>query len=201
MEKTDQLKQISIDIYISNKTIDVIVDNAIIPFKNQVTVLGLNLTTRGISSHFKTRKAILANGQLIKLNRFKSLDERIKLHIYKGMIRPILEYPVVPICLASKTNIKKKLQQTQSKALRKIWTNDPINDRTTNTFIHTSLEIEAINSRLYHLASRVWSRLDLYNNQLTELSIQYNNKRKTRDLTWWPRLGPYIMANDPNPYY
>ena len=103
----------------ATKPKDVIVDNAIIPFKNQVTVLGLNLTTRGISSHFKTRKAILANGQLIKLNRFKSLDERIKLHIYKGMIRPILEYPVVPICLASKTNIKKKTSANPEQSSKK----------------------------------------------------------------------------------
>ena len=85
---------------------NVIIDGNQINFTNKAKVLGLTLTTRGLSSHIKERK-VNASRQMVKLRRFKKLTAERKIALYKTMIRPLLEYPAVPICTTSKSNIKK----------------------------------------------------------------------------------------------
>ena len=101
----------------SVKPSDVVVDGQRIPFKNKVKVLGLSLSTRGAACHLENRIAA-AKTQLNKIKRFQDMDSNIKLHLYKALVRPVLEYPPVPVCNLAKTNIQ-KLQVVQSKALGK----------------------------------------------------------------------------------
>ena len=103
----------------STKPSVVTVNGTNIPFKTKIKILGLTLTTRGLSSHITQRKN-LAEQQLLKLKRFKKLDHEIQYRLYTMMISPILEYPSIPTCVTSKTNLQ-KLQKTQNKALRNCW--------------------------------------------------------------------------------
>ena len=126
------------------------VDGTQIPFRNSANILGLTLTTHGLSNHIKQKKA-RANHQLVKMKRFRKLDPKLKVRLYKSMIRPVMEYPPAPICVASRTNIK-RLQQTQNKTLRSLWPGNAIEDRVTNVQLHNYFDIEPLNIRLYNLA-------------------------------------------------
>ena len=101
------------------------------------------------------------------------MTPKIKLHLYKALIRPILEYPVVPICITSKTN-QLVLQRVQNKALRWVHPRNTIIDRLTNEQIHRELSMEQQNTRLYQLASKTWSKLETTNRDLVETSLRAN---------------------------
>ena len=79
-------------------------------------MLGLRITNFRINSHIKHIKA-KANRQLLKLRRNTGLSEKIKLTLYKVLIRGILEYPAVPLNKASGSAML-GLQRVQSRALR-----------------------------------------------------------------------------------
>ena len=182
----------------STKPKAVIANGNNIPFKNKIKILGLTLTTRGLSNHISQRKS-QADHQLLKLKRFKKLDPKIKYRLYTTMIRPILEYPAIPTCVTSKAGIK-KLQTTQNKALRNCWPGNAWEERVTNVQTHERFEIDTMNIRLYNLASRTWSKLEALNNELIEHSNELNNTIGN-DHNWWPRLSPYIARGEPAPAY
>ena len=182
----------------STKPKDVVVNGNLIPFKKNVKILGLTLTTHGLSHHINQRKA-RANHQLTKLKRFRNMEPRLKLKLYKSMIRPIMEYPLAPICVASKDNIK-KLPRTQNKALRSFWPGNVIEDRITNVQAHKGFGIETLSIRLYKLAATTWTLLEILEEELVHRSDQLNNEI-TNDHSWWPRLSPYILGREPPPLY
>ena len=98
------------------------------------------------------------------------------------MIRPVLEYPAIPICVSSKNNIK-KIQTVQNKALRRAIVRNPREDRRTNEDIHRETEIDPMNIRIYQLASNIWRKLEILNNNLVEKFLQYYT-RATKDHYW-----------------
>ena len=73
----------------------VTIDNILIPFKNVCNILDLKLKRTGIISHITSRIS-MAKTQTQKLKRFNGLNMNTRLHLYKALIRPILEYPVIP---------------------------------------------------------------------------------------------------------
>ena len=73
----------------TTKPAEVIRDNNVIPFSRTARVLGLPIISTGISTHIKTR-TIMAINQFKKLNRFKRLEEKINVQLYKALTRPIL---------------------------------------------------------------------------------------------------------------
>ena len=115
------------------------------------------------------------------------------------MIRPILEYPVVPICVASRTNIK-KLQNVQNKAIRRAVVRNPVTDHRTNADLHEETGLDTINIRLYNLASNVWRKMEEFNQELVEKTLQFNDIA-TNDHYWWPRIAPVITRGEPAPNY
>ena len=82
----------------SLKPSDITIDGQRIPFKNRIRVLGLTLTTRGASCHIKERIS-RAKTQLNMIKRFGDMNEKINLHLYKALIRPIMEYPPIPYAI------------------------------------------------------------------------------------------------------
>ena len=58
-------------------------------------MLGLTLKRTGTSTHVNHR-INLAKIQTSKIKRFIKLDPKVKLHLYKALIRPLLEYPRIP---------------------------------------------------------------------------------------------------------
>ena len=42
-----------------------------------------------------------------KNKRFIKLDPKVKLHLYKALVRPLMEYPIIPNGIQSKAHLKK----------------------------------------------------------------------------------------------
>ena len=103
----DKFQLISIS---STKPKDVIVNGNHIPFKNEAKILGLTLTRQGLKNHVRQRKH-QANAQQLKLSRFKKLKPETRPYLFKAMIRPILEYLAILVCITSRSsqiaNLKK----------------------------------------------------------------------------------------------
>ena len=68
-------------------------------------MLGLTLKRTGTTSHIKQR-INMATIQSNKIKRFMKLDPKVKLHLYKALIRPLMEYPIIPNGIKSLDHIK-----------------------------------------------------------------------------------------------
>merc|ERR1712105_15863 len=123
-----------------------------IPFKNKAKILGMEISTRGVVSHMQTRLA-LAKQQHTKLKRFKKMNIKIQIQFYKTLIRPIMEYPAIPLCIASNTNIK-KMQQFQNRVIRTATKENEEDNQLTISELHNKYKIEAINIWLYRTTSK-----------------------------------------------
>ncbi len=83
---------------------DIIVNNNIIPYKNSWRTLGLKITSTGLKQNVDeiTTKGNIA---LQELQRFRNLWTKIKLHLVKAFMLPIILYPVIPLVTISNKNI------------------------------------------------------------------------------------------------
>ena len=181
----------------ATKPHNVLVDRVQIPFKNKITVLGLDISTRGITSHLN-RRLVMAKKQYMKLKWFKKMSTKIQLQLYRTLIRPIMEYPIIPLCIASKTN-KRKIQQFQNRVLRTATQRNQEDNDLNISDLHAKYKIEAINSRFYRLASRVWDRLTETNEDLVQQSEAEDKNDLIQDHYWWRRISPYIRRGEPPP--
>ena len=136
-------------------------DGIKIPLSHRVTVLG------GILG--KKRRTIMnirsslgnARGALAKLYRFKNAPERIKKHLIKALVRPILEYPVA-LNRNLSTRAQKQMQGVQNKALRFV-KGLRKGDRVRMSDLHDELGFEPINVRIDQLANKMINKMkDLY---------------------------------------
>ena len=118
------------------------------------------------------------------------------------MIRPIMEYPAIPICTVSKSNIL-KLQKTQNKALRSVWGANPRirENRITNIEIHGRLNMETLNVRIYHMAQKIWAKLGLIKPEIVAQTQELSQNGHYTDHTWWPRLATYMEKDTPEPLF
>ena len=91
----------------------VVVNNNQIPFKNEIKMLGLTLTRTGATSH-KKKGINMATIQSSKIKRFIKLDPKAKLHLYKALIRPLMEYPIIPNGIKSLDHIKNMQSKIKS---------------------------------------------------------------------------------------
>ena len=133
------------------------IDNNIIPITRNATLLGLkfsnyNFFTKQINSN-KAR----ANAELKKLYKFRYLNKKLKLRLYKALVLPLLTYPTIPLNACSKSQIR-KLQTVQNKAIKWIcneyWPiRCPLQQR------HEELKLEFLNERLKRLAEGVWHKI------------------------------------------
>ena len=92
---------------------------------------GLKIKRTGTVSHLSDRNKS-AKGQSQKLRRFTNLNENTKLHLYKALVKPILEYPVIPNALASRKQII-NMQQIQNQNLRLVAKNTDNRQNNTTT--------------------------------------------------------------------
>ena len=128
-----------------------------IEFKNTGKCLGLTLTTSGYYKHIEDRRNT-ANVALGKLYKLYNLPEKIKIHLVKTLILPIIDYPPIPIHTMSKKQIS-KLQKIQNKALR-FATNQRYPYTMTTEQIHTHTKTIPLNIRLHYRAQAIWERLE-----------------------------------------
>ena len=133
------------------------IQNTIIPHTTTAKLLGLkfsnyNFFTKQVTSNVNRAKAELKN-----LYKFKHINWKLKLRLYKALVLPLLTYPIVPLNACSKAQVK-KLQTVQNKAIKWIcneyWpTICPLQQR------HEDLKLEFLNDRIKRLAEGVWYRI------------------------------------------
>ena len=167
---------------------DIIVEGTRLQYSQTGKVLGLTLKRNGSSAHAKERVR-QAGAQLTRLRRFNRLETKTKIHLYKALIRPILEYPPVPLHTISKTQ-KLNIQKIQNRAI--LWaTNNPRG--TALEPLHEALNLEAMNKRTERQAKKCWERLEtIEEGRLEELIDPVT----TRNHQWWPRSRPLLTREE-----
>ena len=142
------------------------------PFTENVNILGLKLRRTGSLSHI-TEKVNAAKHQLLKLRRFYKLKPELIIRLYITLIQPMMEYPPIPMSLASNTSFM-KIQKVQNHALKQAVRETEDRNMTIKD-IHEKFGIEAMNVRLSNRLAKLWHKLDLSHPDLCQRSIAANN--------------------------
>lgn len=179
------------------RPMEIIVNNILIPFNRQLTVLGYTINTRGLKPHV-TSRLNKARGTVAKLHRFRGVSTSTSLRLYKALVRSRLEYPAVGLCGVRKTNMK-NMQAIQNKMLRRSYREAPPYFNTIKD-LHLRSKLEPLNVRLHRLANKTWEKLRLLDPELVNYSQELDT-REGRDHNWWPRLSSIITQNQPRPVY
>ena len=185
----------------------VVVGGKLYPFVREVTILGLRLTRVGFHPQVKHNRG-KALGVLSTLRRFKSLPWQHKLQLYKALIRPVLEYPAVPLHAASDACLR-RLQGTQNNCI--MWICN-LRFNTPNRFdiptLHRMLRLQPLNIRLHMLAKRTWERLarddDVNYEEVLRNSALPQIRRAAPTANpkhWWPSSLTLANAPAPPPIY
>ena len=177
------------------------VEGTRVPYATEGKLLGLRMTNQGCSRQARHNRN-LAGVTLTKLRRFSAFPNKIKLHLYKTLVRPQLEYPAVPLHVASPTSMG-GLQAVQNRALQWVhgvrWPAPQLSARE----LHLTYKVEPLNCRLWRLARRIWERL-LEDNDPMLPRIDYAEgglPAGWRDHSWWPRSRPRALGPMPRPLW
>ena len=153
-----------------------IVENELLDWNSSGKLLELEIGRFGYWKHINA-KIQQANNTLSKLRRFSELPTKIKLHLVKTLVLPVIDYPSVPLHnIAWTNNIKPKA--IQNKALR-FAINDWYPYRKTNEEIHNEYQIKAYNVRSHLSAGKIWQNLEALN---VDIIVNLKNAdRETRN--------------------
>ena len=181
------------------KPYPIYIDDENIPYAKEVKILGLKITRTGTSSHL-TNQLKQAKALKLKLKRFQNLRPKLKIHLYKALIQSIMEYPILPNAIMSKTTAK-KWQQFQNGVIYDAIKNDPTLHNLSIEDLHGYFNLTPINLRFHRRANRVWDKLSIQNPELYEASNSENAINNPKDHYWWPRIGPYVETEEPDPLF
>lgn len=134
------------------KPAEIIINNNKLTYNDKIKTLRLTIGRCGIRYHIKER-AEKGGAALKQLRHFKNLNEKTLIHLYKALIKPILEYPIIPIYISSSTN-KQKLQSVQNRALYMASKLVPPCNITSEQ-LHIKYSMEPINTILYYRTQKV----------------------------------------------
>lgn len=183
-------------IHVSKKSpLPIVINNTRIQYTNTANLLGLTLKSNGIHAHVK-QKRIQASTTLKKLRRFKNLSPRIKLHLYKALVLPILDYPSIPLNTIKKSNWE-KLQSVQNRALRWVNGDIPPYNRTVQD-LHTQYGLTPLNQRNHRLASAMWEKIRM---EFPEETQEIEQQEFENTHAWWPLAYLPQDAPEPDPVY
>ena len=137
---------------------EVTINGTIIPTTQEAKLLGTKITYRNffveqVKSLNKTARAALG-----KLYRFRYIDKKIKLRLYKLLILPLLIYPVIPLNTLSNSQME-NLQVIQNDAIRWIG-NEHWPSRCPLDLRHAELKLEYIADRIKRLAEGVIEKIN-----------------------------------------
>ena len=142
---------------------DVTINGNILRPTQEAKLLGMDLTyrnffTKQVKSLKKKSKAALS-----KLYRFRYLNKKLKLRLFKVMVLPLLTYPIIPLNALSDNQLY-QLQIRQNDAIRWIcnehWpTRCPLPQR------HADLKLEYLKDRIKRLSEGVWVKINEENSQ------------------------------------
>lgn len=181
-------------------------DDGVLPVAREVRALGLRLNRCGFYPQIDHNRG-KAIGVLRTLYRFRDIPARYKLQLYKTVVRPLLEYPAVPLHLASRAKML-RLQAVQNRAIMWI-TGHRFREegRPSIRRLHKSLKLEPLNQRLHKLAIRTWEALaadeDPNYEEVDELANQPSRRRANADprRSWWPSSLRVVRQPMPRPIY
>ena len=175
--------------------------------ENGGKALGLRLNRTGFAPQIKHNRA-RALRALKPLWRFRTIPAKAKLRLYKSLIRPILEYPPVPLHLATRSAML-KLQAVQNRAIMWItghWFHQV--NRPSIRRLHRRLRLEPINTRLHRLARRTWRALesdgDPNYTEVLELAGLPRVRRSAAGADpkrWWPSSIQFAQQRPPRPIF
>ena len=133
-----------------------VIDRVDQPYSARGKLLGLTITRTGITPHVN-EKVKIARARLANLYRFRHLPRAKKKLLYTALVRPILEYPAVPLIGQCKTSLL-KLQRIQNRAVSFITNRDWQNFETQES-LHKQLKLEPLNQLLHRRAQNIWKRV------------------------------------------
>ena len=159
--KTNKNKFKIIPIAVKKKN-DIYIDGEKIEYSQSGKVLGLTIGRTGIGPHINTLKTKASN-KISLLQRFKQLPQKIKIHLIKAYISPLLHYPAIPLITISK-NQTKALQVLQNRALRFALDTTRLDHVITNVkTLHEKANMEPINYSTYIRAETTFNKLQALN--------------------------------------
>ena len=123
-----------------------------IPIKSTTNILGYRTDQRLYGNHHTKALLSKANASYNSILRFRCAPEKVKLTLFKSIIRPTFEYAPLPTIRSKKSHLD-KLQKFQNKALRFI-NGTTLMDHIPNASLHEKFKIEDVKVRLSNLAKR-----------------------------------------------
>ena len=177
-------------------TSEVRIDNEPINYKNSLKTLGLTLTRTGINKHIDQRTSI-AQAQMTKLIRFKGLSTNANLHLFKALIKPILEYPIILLCLSPRYKLN-KLQAKQNICIS-CASKDTLPYERTIKDLHELYNINSLNITFRNRAEKIWQKLTALDNTIEDHSAQITDQYS--DHIYWRRIHRNLQEPYPDPIY
>ena len=172
-----------------------IADDDPIDFRPSGPLLGLKISGTGYSSHVTVRMN-KARTALATLYRFRELEPKIKLHLVKALVLPVLTYPPIPLHVLSK-RAHSRLQRVQNVALR-FATGVRWDDCVRMEDLHEEATVPPINVRLHQLAAQIWQRMADENWEQYLVLWDLHDAALDRDYCWCPR-SIRALKRDPAP--
>lgn len=168
--KTNKNKFKIVPIAVKKKE-DIIIDGIKIDYSLQGKVLGLTIGRTGIERHI-TDLIQKGRRRITELYRFRKLPEKIRIHLVKAFITPILQYPPIPLVTTSKTN-QEKLQKVLNRAIRFAYDERYPYRRSLQT-LYEQANIEPINYTLFERANTIFRKtLELEDPQMNYIRDNY----------------------------
>ncbi len=150
----------------------IIVNNKEIETSKSGKLLVLNISTTGLVGHI-SRTIKKGNGILTQLRRFSKLSAKMKTTLIKTLLIPVMKYPPIPLCMASRSQ-KMKMTMVLNKALRLIHCNEE--DQLNSEQLHIKYGITPLNISIFYKPQKVWDTIRISENeQYNELITPHNN--------------------------
>ena len=118
------------------------------------------------------------------------------MHLYKALVRPLLEYPIIPNGLSSDT-VLLEMQRVQNKNLKLASAYSDLRDLSFQE-IHEHFDIDPINIRFYNAVDKLWTKMELKEPAIHQQSTAENNNIFS-DHRWWKRTALYLERRIPDP--
>ena len=178
------------------KTEPVTINNTHIPYSYSGKILGLHINFRGFSQHIKAMRT-KSTAALSNLFRFKALPPKIKLHLIKAYILPMLTYPTYTLNAISRSQ-QLSLQRIQNKSLRFALDTYPYTKTTEE--LHSEGKIAPINITLYNRGNKIKNKI-LNTIQDDIYTHIHNTYRDTSSHGWFKKPLNTLNNAPPQPIF
>ena len=96
--------------------------------------------------------------QVTKLKRFRAAKAKTRMHLYKQLVLPIMEYPPVPTHALFKSRLA-MLQRIRNRALRQAYNDTWYPPRFTTEELNRKAKLKPINQGLNQRVNNIWNKI------------------------------------------